>query len=304
MRNAELNPRTRADIDQQVGKLLRDLDNPEPPISLADIRAVQELDLQYYSSTETGVLTELGHKMRVGVHQVLKRPGLLLDVVKKLSLKALWVPDRKRILIDSDEPVLKHRWSEAHEVGHSLLPWHQMFLHGDSQRTLSPLCHHMIETEANYAAGRMLFLQDRFVAELRSSPVDLDAIKKMKKRFGNTMTSTLWRTVESLDVPAIGIVCDHPHYPGETFDRTSPLRYFVRSTAFFQRFSQISEQEVFAVLQRYCSWKKRGPLGQAEVILSDDAGEEHVFRFETFNNTYDTLTLAIHQRKHAALVAV
>ncbi len=100
--------------------------------------------------------------MRIGLHQVVKRPVLLLDVVKKLNLKALWLPDRKRILIDGDEPSLKHRWNEAHELGHSIIPWHDVVLHGDNHRTLKPACHHAIEAEANYAAGRMLFLQDRF----------------------------------------------------------------------------------------------------------------------------------------------
>lgn len=304
MRNHQLQPRTQADIDQQVAKLLKGLGNPEPPLSLADVRAALELDLQYYSSTQTGILAELGHKMRVGAHQVLKRPGLLIDVVKKLNLKALWVPDRKRILIDSDEPVLKHRWSEAHEVGHSLLPWHQPFLHGDSQRTLKPSCHHAIEGEANYAAGRLLFLQDRFVTELQDSPVGMATLKQLKKRFGNTMTSTLWRAVEALDIPAAGIVSDHPHYPGDGFDPSNPLRYFVRSAEFTRRFSGVSEAQLHAVLQRYCAWKKRGPLGESEVLIDDDAGESHIFYFETFNNTYDTLTLAVYRRKHSLAVAV
>lgn len=78
------------------------------------------------------------HKMRIGLHQVVKRPLLLVDVVKKLNLKALWLPDRKRILIDSDEPLLKHRWNEAHEIGHSIIPWHEVVLHGDNRRTLKP----------------------------------------------------------------------------------------------------------------------------------------------------------------------
>ena len=33
-----------------------------------------------------------------------------------------------------DEPKLKHRWNEAHEVGHSIIPWHKAYLHGDRAR--------------------------------------------------------------------------------------------------------------------------------------------------------------------------
>jgi len=304
LRNVELNPRIRTDIDQQVAKLLRGLGNPEPPLQLTDVRAALELDLQHYSSSQTGVLAETVHRMRVGFHQVLRRPLLLLDVVKKLSLKALWVPDRKRILIDTDEPLLKHRWNEAHEVGHSIIPWHEAMLHGDNHRTLKPACHHKVEAEANYAAGRTLFLQDRFKQELLDSPLDLTAVKALRKTFGNTITSTLWRAVEQADSPVLGVVSVHPQYPPHDFNLTAPCKYFIRSPAFTAQFSNVTELAAFGVMQTYCNWKKRGPVGEAEVILTDDAGESHVFYFESFCNTYETLTLAAYRRKHVTVVAV
>lgn len=304
MRNVELKPRTRSDIDQQVEKLLRGLGNPEPPLRLSDVRAALQLDLQYYSSSQTGAISETIHKMRVGFHQVVTRPCLLLDVVKKLSLKALWVPDRKRVLIDSDEPELKHRWNEAHEIGHSIIPWHEAVLHGDNHRTLKLACHHAIEAEANYAAGRVLFLQDRFKRELFDSPVDMAAVKRLHKTFGNTITTTLWRAVEHLDVPALGVVSAHPHYPPDSFDWTSPCRYFVRSPPFAAQFSNVTEPAVFAMITSYCSRRKGGPLGESEIVVTDDAGEAHVFVFESFSNTHETLTLARHCRKCIPIMSV
>ena len=284
MQNVELKPRTCKEIDQQVEKLLRSLGNPEPPLRLADIRAALQLDLQYFSSTRTDALTETAHKMRVGFRQVLSRPFILLDVVKKLSLKALWIPDRKRVLIDVDEPKLKHRWNEAHEIGHSIIPWHEAVLHGDNHRTLTLACHHAIEAEANYAAGRALFLQDRFTRELLDSPVDLAAVQRLHKTFGNTMTSTLWRAVEHLNVPALGVVSVHPHRIPENFDWVSPCRYFIRSPAFAAQFSNVTELATFGLMQTYCNWKKGGPLGEAELILTDIDGQSHVFFFESFSN--------------------
>jgi hypothetical protein len=242
--------------------------------------------------------------MRVGFHQVVRRPLLLVEVVKKLSLKALWVPDRKRILVDADEPTLKHRWNEAHEIGHSIIPWHEAVLHGDNHRTLKLACHHAVEAEANYAAGRTLFLQDRFTRELLDSPLDMAAIKLLHKTFGNTLTSTLWRAVEHLDSPALAVVSVHPHYPPENFDWVSPCRYFIRSPAFVAQFSNITELAVFSVMQTYCTLKKRGPLGEAEVVVTDDIGQSHVFYFESFCNTHETLTLAVYRRKHAMVVVI
>ena len=46
---------------------------------------------------------------------------ILKEVIGKLGLKALLLPDRRRILLDSETPDLKQRWSEAHEIGHDLI---------------------------------------------------------------------------------------------------------------------------------------------------------------------------------------
>ena len=74
------------------------------------------------------------------------------DAVQNLSLKALYLPDQKRILLDQDLPLLKHRWNEAHEIGHDIIPWHTGMMLGDTEQTLTPACHQIMEAEANYAA--------------------------------------------------------------------------------------------------------------------------------------------------------
>ena len=104
---------------------------------------------------------------RVATIQVYQRPTLLLEAVRKFSLKSLFLPDGNRILLDGDLPEKKHRWNEAHEVGHSLIPWHGDMMHGDNSHTLSADCHEHIEAEANFAAGRMLFTADLLARLLR-----------------------------------------------------------------------------------------------------------------------------------------
>jgi hypothetical protein len=138
MRNAFLDVRTTRDIDAVVSKILKGLGNPEPPLDLDDVRTLQKLDRQYYSSVEDGPLREYISKAYIGAKQVFLRPTLILEVVRKRSLKALYLPDRKRILIDSSEPQLKWRWNEAHEIIHSGVPWHQEAMFGDTEVTLSP----------------------------------------------------------------------------------------------------------------------------------------------------------------------
>ena len=196
MKNIQLGTRTVADIDAQVVKVLRGLGNPEPPIDLAVVRDLLRLDRQYYSTTDDGLLRETVSKLKVAGLQILMRPTLLREAVQSLSLKALYLPDQKRILIDKDLPKLKHRWNEAHEVGHDIIPWHEGMMLGDTEQTLTPTCHAIMEAEANYAAGQLLFLADRFRSEACDSEPSLRHVRDLSERFGNTMTSTLWRFIE------------------------------------------------------------------------------------------------------------
>lgn len=204
MKNIYLRDRTAQDINEFVAKVLRDLGNPAPPLHLDHVRELLRLDRQYYSSTEDGALREVAHRMTIAGKQVLARPALLVDAIKKFDLRALFIPDGKRILIDRELPEPKQRWSEAHEVGHSLVPWHTDTMLGDNKKTLTPACHEQIENEANFAAGQLLFLQQAFVRDARDTEVGIDAVRALKKRYGNTITTTLWRYVEQSEQPMIG----------------------------------------------------------------------------------------------------
>ncbi len=298
MHNSFLKERTAQDIDKRVAKILRDLGDPEPPLRLEIVREQLRLDLAYYSASDTGILAETIHRLKVGGKQIILRPGLLLEAVKKWDLKALWVPDRQRILIDSELPSAKQRWGEAHEIGHSILPWHEVVMHGDQKRTLSLACEQQVENEANYAAGRLLFLQEVFIEHLNGSELTFDAVKQLSKIFGNTMTSTLWRAVESCEATVFGLVSQHPkHSLGE-----EPLRYFVRSRSFSEAFGHIAPMEIFSRLQAFC-FGNRGPIGAGEMLLTDSNGGQHVFFAEAFFNTHETLTLGVYRNARVTAVA-
>ena len=240
--------------------------------------------------------------------QLYKRPTLLIDAIRKSSLQALYLPDRKRILLDESLPKLKHRWNEAHEICHSLLPWHQEVMLGDNKYTLLPACQEEVEAEANFGAGRLLFLRERFTEEAQSLEASIDTIRVLKGIFGNTISSTLYRYVESagVDRPIVGMITGHPHmsrWP-EDFDPSDPCRHFIRSPAFERRFGRVSEAELFAHVTAYCGAQGGGPLGEDELILTDDNEDRHHFYFETFFNQYDALTLGRYVRPEIRVIPV
>jgi hypothetical protein len=244
--------------------------------------------------------------MTMAGKQVLERPMLLVEAVAKARLSALWVPDNKRILIDEVVPKPKHRWIEGHEIGHSVIPWHREFLFGDNEYTLDPICHAIVEAEANYAASQLLFLQRRFAQEARDEALDFSTINALSKRFGNTLTTTLWRMVEDRnpDLPVFGMVTAHPRHPGIGVGADgSPIRYFIRSRAFREQFRGVSPTDAYALIDRYATRRKRGPVFDASDVLSNVNGEKCEFRLEGFCNTHALLTFGVFVRVRPSLVA-
>ena len=178
----------RRDIRYQIDRILQDLGNPEPPLELESVRSLLSLDLQYYSSSEPGLVLELTHRFRLLVGRTIPDIGRhLQEALSKSKLCAFWVPDQSRIMLDGDVPEPKQRWIETHEIIHSVTPWHKKFLLGDNAQTLDPTCHAVLEAEANYGAGRLLFLNDRFGVEARDIDLSFSSIELLRKRYGNSI---------------------------------------------------------------------------------------------------------------------
>jgi hypothetical protein len=308
MKNLILLPYIRGKIDQRVDRLLHDLADPVPPLRLEEVRELLKLDLAYYIGEHDGFLYETVHRLKMAGKQVLARPTLVLDAIRKFNLKALYVPDRGRILIDDSLPKPKHRWIEGHEIIHKLLDWHMPVLRGDDELTLKQSCLAKVETEANYGAGQLLFLRRRFIAEVLDTSPSIKLVCSLAKDFGNTHASTLWRLVETAGAerPILGVIHYHPELASQSdkFDPANPCRHFIQSEAFARQFSNVTEQQIHSLILNYCRPRKGGPLGDDTAILQDDNGEEHEFVFATFNFVHECLTLGLHLRKHSAIVGV
>lgn len=296
------------DIGGHVLRILRDLGNPEPPLNLRDVRALLSLDLQYYSSTDPGLIAELTHRFTLLARKTI--PGLgkhLVSALAKSKLCAFWVPDSSQILLDQDVHEAKHRWIEAHEITHSVTPWHRGFLLGDHKQTLDPTCHATIEAEANYGAGRLLFLGDRFGNDARDMELNFGSVKKLADRYENSIVSTFWRMVEERNPnqAVFGMISVHPHH-GDVgvHDGPDPWRYFVRSTSFRTQFASIRPSDVFDLVTRHATRRRTGPILLAEDVLVDVGGTAFDYRLEAFSTKHALLTLGIPLRKRPVLAVV
>ncbi|MCR4347719.1 MAG: hypothetical protein NUV55_11040 [Sulfuricaulis sp.] len=295
------------DIRAQISRVLRDLDDPEPPLDLNHVRSLLKLDLNYYSSTDLNLLDEISHKLKVAGKTLVDRPTRFTDVVKKAKLNALWIPSDRCILIDDEVPELKHRHIQAHEITHSITPWHRDFLLGDNDITLKPQCHDMIEAEANYGAGQLLFLLDKFKNESRDLDLSWKSIQILKNRYKNTLTTTLWHWVEERDstLPVVGLISRHPKHPeiGGGTDGAD-CTHFIRSIGFLRQFPNFDAEAIYAIVSRYVTYRPRGPVGSSTEQLTDINGDTYEFYFDSFSNSYSLLTFAFAKKKLAKSVVV
>ena len=183
------------DIAERVDLVLRKLGNPEPPLNLAAVRQLLGLDLRFYPTDDNEFSMEAVSKIMVSRMHVYRRQLLLIEAIRRFDLSALYLSKWRSIFLDPRLPDKKHRWSEAHEIGHTLIPWHGNAAFGDNRHTLSPECRRRIESEANFAAARLLFLGDRFGEEARSREPSIDTVLELQRLFGNSITTTLYRLV-------------------------------------------------------------------------------------------------------------
>ena len=146
---------TRAEIERIAAATLRDAGLTEPPLSVEILLQYVQLHRDYYDLANPGFLDRAKHKLRIDGHK-------LVDIINKVRLQAVLLFDENRICIDQELPKIKHPWASCHETGHRLLPWHKPFFFGDTAQTLDPNYQADLEAEANYAAGRLLFLGNRF----------------------------------------------------------------------------------------------------------------------------------------------
>ncbi|HKE94567.1 MAG TPA: hypothetical protein VKB34_09700 [Povalibacter sp.] len=308
MFDGELEEGEKRDIREQVARILRDLGNPEPPLHLADVRALLSLDLQYYRSSDPGLVSELTHRFRLLAHKTLPDLGRhLLSALSKSRLCAFWVPESSRILVDEDVPRPRHRWIEAHEIIHSVTPWHRHFLLGDNVETLDPTCRAVLEAEANYGAGRLLSLQDRLTSEARDLALTFPSIKLLARRYANSIVSTFWRSVEDRDPtqPVFGIISIHPHHPEiGHHDGPYPWRHFIRSDAFRTQFPTLGPEMLFALIEHYASHRQTGPVFTAVHVLPDALGEHWEFHIDSFSTKHALLTLGFPIRRCPPIVQV
>ena len=281
---------TRAEIERIAAATLRDAGLTEPPLSVEILLQYVQLHRDYYDLADPGFLDRAKHKLRIDGHK-------LVDIIKKVRLQAVLLFDENRICIDQELPKIKHPWASCHETGHRLLPWHKPFFFGDTAQTLDPNYQADLEAEANYAAGRLLFLGNRFTEEAKDLVPTIKVIKSLAKRYRASLTTTLRRYVEQGPDFAMAMLVSTPPWSKQPAGQEHRWRHFIPSGRFSTLFPEIAAESLRTVLDEHVAYRRGGKVAEFRLELVDARGDRHELRAWSFNNQYYLLTLFVEERR-------
>ncbi len=124
-----------------------------------------------------------------------------LDLVPVAGLRdevlgALWFEDRA-IYVNESQSACRRRFTEAHEIVHALVPWHDAVLREDTEAELFRPVRDAIEAEANAGAAMLIFQGSAFAARAAEAPCSLAAVRHLAEAYGASLHATLHHYVQS-----------------------------------------------------------------------------------------------------------
>ena len=284
---------TKNEIDKSVNKILKECGLLNPPIKVESLLEYLEVDRNFYDLEDPTLLRKFWHKVKVKGYK-------LKNIVKTISLAAVWLPDEERILVDSSLPIPKQEWASFHDLTHRILIWHRAYFLGDTAQTLDPDFQMMLETEANYGASALMFGGKLFTTESLDTNPGWDSIELLKKRYRKSYVTTLRRYVQfSHEIP-MALMVSTPWWMPKPDDQDFQWRHFVRSKSFMDKFSSVTPDIILEEINKNTIKRRGGPVGDFGFFLRDQNGEFHEFFAESFFNSHYLLNLIIHRKKITA----
>lgn len=221
-------------------------------------------------------------------------PPSILAIARKLGgrvLGLLSIPE-KVIYVDPSLSPERGRFTEAHEIGHHALPWHEGAYYGDDRATLSSDTRVHLEREANAFSAELLFGAGAFSAEANDYAPGIEVALALHGKYQVSIAATLRHYVEhSSQVVALVVTGNYANLRG--MDRKLPVfrTQCAESTAFTKRYGSIhagvpNELSTTTMPAARALLEVSSGLGvTSEVVLETSRGAIR-FTAETFTNGY------------------
>jgi transcriptional regulator with XRE-family HTH domain len=214
------------------------------------------------------------------------RPMLRADVLGAAVFGA------REIYVNLEQMGRRVRFTQAHEIAHLLLPWHEHHVLVDDEQRLFIGTDEEIEEEANWAAAHLIFQGKRFFARAAEKPASLTTPMELADKYDASMHATIRYYAEHHpDQVAVLIAGRYPQYDG-----TLPIWRSIQSAPFAAEFGAFgdhvgslvidADSGTFGRLARLALQRTSPDPPRDTVTLTDLHGDGRRFVVEAFFNGY------------------
>lgn len=217
-------------------------------------------------------------------------------------LGAYWKEERI-VFIDEEQVESRRQWTDGHEAAHVMCPWHSEILALDNEDTLFRDLHDVVEAEANYGAGHLVFQGGRFHRQALHDQISIRTPIEMAKLYGASRHATLHYYVEEHPFSVALLVTGRY----QLFDGSLPIWRSVESAKFQERHGILSSRlpggKLFvnesedAPLAEIIERSRRQTDPPSTVVeIPDFDGKRRKFVAEAFFNNYCHFISVIDQK--------
>lgn len=211
---------------------------------------------------------------------------------------------RERVaFIDRDQPEERVRFTEAHETGHRIIPWHERTFLLDHEGSLFRTTKDILEAEASLAGAHLIFQGRRFHERALEYQVSIHTPLKLYETYGASRHATIRYYVEHHPDPVAVVVAGH----FRRADGSLPIWHCVESPSFRGRFGPLARNFPSGHL---VASEGLGPLldeivqaaliadsiPKTDLVVQDLDGEGHDFVAEAFFNQHCLFVLIVPRR--------
>jgi hypothetical protein len=194
------------------------------------------------------------------------------------------------------------RLTEAHEIGHQIIPWHKAAFQLDNEERLSGMTHEQLELEAYLAGGHLIFQGQRFHRHALDYQVSMRTPVALADDYGASLHATIrYYVTHHPDPVALLVAGRYTNRQGHV-----PLWRSVESSTFFRSYGCLADRMNGHLVIAGGEGKPLGDIAQRAMSLSDVVakeirirdlrGEPREFVAEAFFNQHNLLVMVSEKR--------
>lgn len=210
---------------------------------------------------------------------------------------------RERVaLVDLSQCSPRARLTEAHEIGHQIILWHQAAFQLDDEERLLGRTRDQLEREAYLAGGHLLFQGEHFWRRALDYQVSIGTPVALAPEYGASLHATIRYYVLHHPKPVAVLVAGR--YLNR--DGSVPVWESVDSPSFLAKFGTLAGRMAGQLMIADGDGQPLGDIAMKamsgeqaaakDVLIPDMTGEQRLFVAEAFHNRYNLFVMVTEKK--------